>query len=277
MIDRRIDNKLLTDIWKHHRTLSWKNLVKGLSYERCAELPFVIKLLKSRFSENLMYLDIGSGESPLPTYFLKNTQWNITCLDKFSWVQKQYRFASHITPRKYNTRRFRVIEKDLFNARLPYASFDIITNVSVIEHFEGNLDSKAMKISASLLKPGGWYILTTLINEGYCRDFFLEKNIYGEKYSNKAVFYQRHYDLKALNKRIIDISELKVVDKIFFGDYGFQGFENIFQKIPKVVRVLYQWATPLIAKSFLSYRSTPVRRKDMMMNTSSGVILLLEK
>jgi len=251
--------------------------MKGLNYERCAELPYIIGLLERSFKDSLRYLDIGSGESPLPTYFLKETAWDIWCVDKFSWVQKQWEHVAQTMDEVSVQDRFHVVEKDFFDAGLQPESFDVITNVSVIEHFEGDLDAKAMAASAKLLKPGGRYILTTLINEGHFKEFFLEQSVYGESYDDKPVFYQRHYDLENLDTRIIKSSGLKEVSRIYFGDYGYQAFENLIQKVPNIVRVFYRWTMPWLAQRFLSYSSSPLSRKDMLTNTASGVILVLEK
>ena len=60
-------------------------------------------------------------------------------------------------------------------------------------------------------------------------------------------------------------------------DYGYQAFEKIFHKSPKALRAVYQWAMPVFARRFLTYASKPVSRKEMLMNTASGVILVLEK
>ena len=155
-------------------------------------------------------------------------------------------------------------------------TYDIITNVSVIEHFEGMQDAAAMRASAQLLKPGGLYILTTLINEGFFKEFFVRKSVYGERFQSKPVYYQRHYDLKTLQERIISPTGLLERERVYFGDYDFQCFEKVFQKIPRPLRAFYQWATPYFARHFLSYRSYPVSRKDMNIDTASGVILVLE-
>lgn len=273
----RIDQELLRDIVCHNSRLGLKFRIKGLNYERCAELPFIADYMKSSFGDKLQYLDIGSGESPFPSYLLKNTNWDITCIDKFSWVQKQHDHVARVMTDTNVKDRFHVVERDFLSVELPQESFDVITNISVIEHFEGDADSAAMEASARLLKPGGLYILTTLINEGYYKEFYLKKSIYGESYHDKAVFYQRHYDLKNLSERIIKPSGLIEKDRVFFGDYGFQAFENYFQKMPKIVRAFYQWAMPTVAARFLTYCANPVSRSNMRMNTASGVILIMSK
>lgn len=276
-MEKEIDTRALFSIWQHYLKIRPASIIKGLPYERCAELPYIINQLKPKFVDNLKLLDIGSGESPLPSWFLVNTSWDITCLDKFSWVRNQQRFAERVAKNFDDLERFHVTEKDFIDSNFPEASFDIITSISVIEHMEGEKDALIMEESAKLLKPGGIYILTTLINEGFYKEYYENKPVYGELYKDAPVFYQRHYDIQGINQRLIKPSGLQEHNMVYFGEYNFQAFDNLFQRIPKLIRVFYQWATPLLAKRFLSYNSIPVSRKDMLVNTSSGVILVLQK
>jgi SAM-dependent methyltransferase len=269
-----IDTSVLKQISGHHRRLGVKNWLKGLPYERCAELSWIIDHLKPRFQQPLRYLDIGTGESPLPTFLYANTRWDITCVDKCPWVQKQNRFLKTVARDEPSGRRFRVVEQDLLKANFPDESFDVITSVSVIEHFEGASDSAAMKACGRLLRPGGTFILTTLMNDSFFAEFYLKKPVYGEAFAGTPVFYQRHYDLKNLRKRIVEPSGLSEKERVYFGDYGFQCFEKVLQW-KKPLRALYAWSTPWLASRYLSYRSYPISRKDMRMNTASGVIVVL--
>jgi len=277
MSREKIRSNLLQKISAHHRRLGIKYLLKGLPYERCAELPYIIEYLQNNFDSHFNYLDIGSGESPLPSYFLKHTNWNISCIDKYSWVRRQFNFVSKVTTNKDIKSRFHIIEKDLLAANLPESSYDVITNISVIEHFEGYFDATAMKASAKLLKPGGIYILTTLMNEGFYREFFIAKKVYGVEFDGTPVFYQRHYDLTHLQTRIINSSGLLEKSRIYFGDYDFQCFEIIFQNTPKIISAFYRWATPTFAQRYLSYNDQPISRANMQMNTASGVIIIFTK
>jgi SAM-dependent methyltransferase len=275
-----INSATLTDITRHFASLRGSNRLHGLHYERCAELPFVIDRLRPRFAERLSYLDIGSGgESPLPTYLLRESNWNVRCIDKFDWVRRQERYASRVMAGAPSNGRFAVEVQDVLSAELPEAAFDVITNISVIEHFAGNTDSEAMARSARLLKPGGTYILSTLMNDGYFKEHFVQEDVYGEAFQKEPVFYQRHYDVPSVERRLIAPSGLREVERVYFGDYGFQFFERVLQRrLPgplKPLRALYKWATPHFARRFLTYSDKPVSRADMAMNTAAGVIVVL--
>ena len=271
----RIDSVVLKDIARHHRACSFQSRLHGLAYERCAELAWVVRHLNPLFGEHLRYLDIGTGESPLPTFVLRHSQWQVTCLDKCHWVRTQYRFLPALNT-NVSSRRFQVVEGDLLQADLPDESFDVITMISVIEHFEGNSDSAAMRRVTRLLRPGGECVLTTPMNNPFFREFYVRKSVYGSHSRGKPVYYQRHYDVQQLAERIIRPSSLVEQQRVYFGDYGFQCFERILQR-PKLLRAFYLWTAPWLASQFVSYEPHPVSRRDMRMNTASGVILVLQK
>ena len=274
---------MLSALSAHTRRLSVRRLFQSLGYERSGELPWIAKKLEPHFGKPLRYLDVGSGDSVFPTFVLAQSRWDVTCLDKFDWVSSQQRFAERLGGELATSGRLHVIEKDVLKADLPDASFDVITNISVIEHFEGELDSMAMERTARLLKPGGIYIVSTPMNEGYPRDFFVKSDVYGEHYSHEAknpgVFFQRHYDVRGFEERVLQPSGLAEQERIYFGDYGFQFCENLMV-LPwpwKALKIFYQWATPVFAQRFLTYRDYPVSRPKMHMYTTAGVISILRK
>jgi len=154
---KKIDTAILRSLIQHNRKLGIKRMLKSVGYERSAELPYIVAALKNKFGERLRYLDIGSGDSLLPTYLLGYTNWNITCLDKFAWVQQQARY-SELVKTENTLNRLQIKQSNLFDFYTE-EKFDIITSISVIEHFEDALDAKAMAHSASLLNYGGIYIL----------------------------------------------------------------------------------------------------------------------
>lgn len=275
-MNTRIDQTALRQIALHHRSLGWKYRLKGMPYERCAELSWIIHYLKPNFRADWKYLDVGTGESPLPTFLRTNTPWDITCLDKYGWVGRQNQFLENLKTAGAGKQKFRAIEKDLFHSDMAPNSYDLITCISVIEHFEGNSDTQAMKAMARILTPGGTLILTTLMNDGHFAEFSLKSDVYGSNYQGNPVFYQRHYDQKAITRRLIEPSGLSEHQRIYFGDYGFQCFEKVMQR-NKPMRALYAWNTPWLASRYMSYQPYPISRKEMKMNTASGVILVLRK
>jgi len=273
----KIESRALAELNEFNRRLGLLRLLKSIGYERSAELPYVINALQDRFSRPLRCLDIGTGESVLPTYLLMNSVWDITCLDKFKSVRVQHEYARRLSLDDGILRRLHVVESDLFSYR-PDAPFDVITNISVIEHFPDDFDAKAMSYSASMLRDGGVYILTTLMNEGYPKDFYKSGSVYGTRQGNKT-FYQRHYDVASIESRLLAPSGLREISRIYFGEYGFPfGEWFIFPRLARnPLKVLYRWLSSCFAQRFVTYSDRPVSRRDMSVDSAAGIILTLSK
>lgn len=281
MTVERINEQILRNIDSHARSLRFIYRIKGFGYERAIELPLIASRLQPLFQRPLRYLDIGSGQSIFPTWLLKNTMWDVTCLDKFSWVQRQHEYANTAMAGKHGWEsRFHVVEHDFLEAELEPESFDVITNISVIEHFSDRLDVEGMAKSAKLLKPGGTYVLTTPLNEGYARDWYLQQDVYGEKFERIPVFFQRHYDVASYQERIVEASGLVEVERKYFGDYDEPFFnDNIVEQhgVRKIARTLRQVRTVQHALRHGSYRDVPVSMPGMKIYTSAGVCSVFTK
>jgi SAM-dependent methyltransferase len=276
---QHIDIRLQREFTMHTRRLGLKRIFQSMGYERSGELPLIASRLLPLFGKPIRLLDIGSGDSVFPSYILGNTDWDVTCLDKFSTVEKQPEYAQTILRGQPSEHRLHVVRSDLLSAHLAPESFDVITNISVIEHVPGADDAQVMHESAKLLKPGGICLLTTLINDGHAREFYVKSDVYGDRYNDQPIFFQRHYDVLSFEKRVLKPAGLIEKERLYFGDYGFQFFEN-FMDIPwpwKPIKILYQWATPLFSRRFLTYRDYPVSRVGMHMFTASGVFVYLQK
>lgn len=275
-----INTEILDDLISHVRSLSLRNrlFLSSMRYERCAEFPLIVENLQPLLNKKLSMLDIGTGDSGLPTYLLKRSMWDITCLDQSDWVSMQELFLLNSTGRKSNER-FHVIIDDFLDHDFQDKKFDVITCISVIEHIPEKGDSEAIMKMASLLSSGGLLILTTPVNGGGFKDFYLNKTVYGKSFKGDPVFFQRHYDEIEMYRRLIRPSNLIEQERVYFGEYGFQ-FKELFLDPPpifKPIKVLYQWCVPFFARLFLRYKAYPVSRTVMKMYTSSGVFLMLRK
>ena len=149
-----INGTTLAEIAGHFASLRAANRLHGLNYERCAELPFVIDILRSRFAEPLSYLDIGSGgESPLPTYLLRRSNWNVQCIDKFDWVRRREARRTHEWGP--GSRSVRGAGSGPADRRSAAGGIHVITNISVISTSPGRrtltqwLDQRACSSAAA--------------------------------------------------------------------------------------------------------------------------------
>lgn len=79
--------------------------------------------------------------------------------------------------------------------RLPFKdhSFDRVFSISVIEHLPDDLDSEALREINRVLKPGGFFQMTTpLAAKTY--DVYLDHDIYSDPPKPGRFFFFRHYD-----------------------------------------------------------------------------------
>lgn len=277
---KKINSSYLNKLTSHVRSLSLKNrfLLSSMRYERCAEFPLIVEKLQHLFDKNISMLDIGTGDSGLPTYLLKNRNWNITCIDQSDWVNMQKHFLYNSTGENEN-KRFSIIIDDFLKHNFANMKYDLITCISVIEHIDGKGDTAAIQKMASLLSPGGLLILTTPFNGGNYKEFYLNDEVYGKSFKGDAIFFQRHYDEIEIDGRLIKPSGLKIEEQIYFGEYGFQLKEIFFDppKLIKPIKIFYQWLAPKLAQYFINYSDKPVSRKGMKNYTSSGIFLMMRK
>ncbi len=273
----RVDEPTLRDIDRHARALRWRYRLKGFGYERALELPLIASYLRPRFGESLRYLDIGSGPSIFPSWVATQSRWDVTCLDKFDWVKKQDAYARKLS---LSRDRYRVVVRNFLEAELAPESFDIITNISVIEHFDGENDALAMEKSARLLRPGGLYVITAPLNEGYGRDWYVQRDVYGEKFRAEPVFYQRHYDTDSFQRRVVVPSGLREVERKYFGDYGESFFNDRLVEPAGLGKLTRVWAQMNFIENALrhgGYSDQPVSMPGMKIYTSAGVCAVLTK
>ena len=272
---------LLYDLFRYNASLGFYRFIKGIDYGRVMELPvFVEELLRSSEQE-LNYLDIGSGESILPAFVASRTKYRVTVIDKFHWVRKQKMYLERFGRQDWLTNgRFNILEQDFLKADLPDASFDVITAVSVLEHIEGNGDTEAILKISRLLKPGGWFLMSSPYNYHQPGDYYLKGSVYGEKSQDGSVFFQRRYSAETLKEHILGKAPL-VVEKLFYaGHYQRFNFAKYFYILPmpyKLVKVFYNWAAPFYVPRFMQLSSEPPSDLNPGMTTADTVFVLFRK
>jgi len=102
---------------------------------------------------SLSYLELGCGDGRLLETLSNEGAKTLgtTFYDKKEDYARSRDYPEQLT-----------VDKDVdLNAPLPYAkeSFDVVYSLEVIEHIEGH--SNMISEAARVLKPGGWFLLTT--------------------------------------------------------------------------------------------------------------------
>jgi SAM-dependent methyltransferase len=113
-------------------------------------------------------------------------------------------------------------------------AYDAIWSISVLEHVHGEYDDrKAIAWLYSALRPGGVLAVTTTIDRTFW-DEYRDSDPYGlEKNASGPVFFQRWYDLAALQARLIEPLPGATASLAFFGERrpgGFKAYEAEWMK-----------------------------------------------
>jgi len=272
---------LLDELFRFNASLGLRRFLKGIDYVRVVELPvFAAELLKRR-AEPLVYLDVGSGNSILPVFVAVRSQFHVTVIDKYKWVQDHKLYLERIGKSEWLTQnRFVVLQEDFLLASLREASFDVITAVSVLEHIEKTGDSEAVQKIYRLLKPGGYFLMSAPYNHARPAEFYLKRAIYGQEPGSQGAFYQRHYSAETFQLRIVGASPL-VLERVFYsGHYRRFNFAKWFYMLPmpiKLIKVFYNWATPFYAPLFLQLSPEPPFDPRPRMTTADTVFAFFRK
>jgi SAM-dependent methyltransferase len=96
---------------------------------------------------------------------------------------------------------YRVQFEDACALDFPDRSFDLVYSISVIEHIPKTGDTRALEEFARVVKPGGLVVVEVPFRRQY-EEISLPYDSKGAPLESPR-FYERHYDLKALNERLI--------------------------------------------------------------------------
>lgn len=177
--------------------------------------------LSHKYKELKRFCDLGCGSGERTILFCGKNR-DIIGIDIKNYMSDFYK-------------RFKFIEKDIFDSGLPDKSFDIILSFDVIEHMDN--PNKILKEMKRLLKKNGIIILSTpnkyrlfsapLVYFGirkfpYCIDKE-KKEIYPE------FWHIKEYSSRDLKTLVINIG-FKIIShfKIFYGISGKIGFKSLF-------------------------------------------------
>jgi SAM-dependent methyltransferase len=150
------------------------------------------------------------------------------------------------------------------------STFDHVYSVSVLEHIPDAGDSAAIREIGRVLRPGGTVVLTVPYADAGYREEFVLGAVYERQGTSEPTFYQRRYDLAALQARLVQPSGLHLAGSTFFGEPGLR-FEPYWNRIPMGWKAPVLWTQPLVAKALL-------RRLDVSQrHAACGVALKLVK
>ena len=260
-----LDPGVLRDMFWFNASLGAYRCVKGIDYVRTVEFPVAAAVLIRQLERGGDYLDVGSGDSLLPTYIASRTPARITALDKFQWVTAQYRYLKHLKRTGWlDTGRFRVVQEDFLECGcLEPGSFDAVSAVSVLEHIEADGDFRAVVKVFDLLRPGGLFVVSCPYNHDRAQDFRVEGDVYGERAGAQGAFFQRHYSAATFSERIIEAAPFVVESRFYASHYDGFNFAKrsyILAWPWKALKVFYNWAAPFYAPEVSQALGCPAQR-----------------
>ena len=261
---------------QHNFKLGLKRFLRGYGIERSFELPLCADVLELLIRPEVTLLDIGSGESIWPSYVAAKYGISVTCIDSYDSVLRQYEYGATLSLQKP----MEVIIDDFVLHDFKGQQFDYISIVSVLEHVKDNGDTLMIKKAASLLKSGGYLLITVPYNEGGFREFWLKFQTYAEhKDAGGQYFYQRHYDMRSALERLVMPSGLNLCQKIFFGEKGLRIAEFLFcgPKWRRWMKAFYLWSSPYMGRILLEILADPPSVPGLQNYTVNGCFLLLTK
>lgn len=194
-------------------------MLQGIGFYRCWELPLVVSYFQP--PPGMRILDVGSLKSILPLYLaLRGCQVSVIDIDP--QVMMQQRYAHYLGVPELIDNGLSVIVQDATQTDFADASFDLITNISAVEHFAGDGDITFVREVARLLKENGKLFLSFGI--GPYREWQWEW------------LFCRTYDAQALWERIVKPSGLEVEATIYFEAEATRRFSERWFRLPLAVR-----------------------------------------
>jgi SAM-dependent methyltransferase len=171
-----------------------------LDVDRVAELPWAAQQILNARPRRV--LDLASPKL-LALWLAENSGAEVVATDAWDEeIETWWQLVSAADPRG---RRFDGLTLEVADGTaLPYQSgeFDAAYSVSVIEHIPGNGDAAAMAELERVLRPGGTLALTFPFREHF-EEESVHHDLYGQRYQGEPIFFQRHYSLDAVQRRLL--------------------------------------------------------------------------
>jgi SAM-dependent methyltransferase len=249
----------LKDLIRFNARRGFSAWMMGIDYFRCMEYTWALYFLSQKTGETI--LDLGSGASLFP-YYLAFRGDSVVCTDlHYEQLKRDYDYWSKSLGLSDDVcTRISLQQEDAIKLTFDDEKFFRISCISVIEHIPDDGDIMAVKEISRVLAPGGKLVITFPYGK------------WGEKRSflHGTTFYQKTYDEKAIEERLIKPSGLFPFKKIYFCNRFFD-FENIiWRKIPQKIINFIGWTAPCLSQMFLQPAESPGP-------STNGAMIVLEK
>lgn len=221
--------------------LGLRHLLQGINFYRCWEFPLILSYF--HLDHKVRLLDVGAHRSVFPWVMAsRGSEVHVVDIDPQVAIQKRY--DRYLRRDGDLEGRVHVTVQDATATSFRDEFFDLILNISAVEHFPGDGDTDFVKEANRILQPGGRLFLSFGIGEEY-REWRWEW------------LFCRTYDEEALEKRIVEPSGLQVEAEFYFEDKKSRRFTNWWFRLPLVLRngLLGWMQRPLYERLYLKDRA----------------------
>jgi len=226
-----------------------KLLIGGIDFYRCFEYAETIQKLNRL--EGKIVLDIGSSDTVFPQFMAKEGA-EVYAVDILDTVKKQRGWSDALE-----------VEVGALIADgklLPFRdnTVDICTCISTIEHAQpSDGDTLIMREIERVLSPGG----LAFVSIPYSRTY--DERLYPDRRG-----FMRRYNENSLHERVVGVTALRLINKIYYGDERYCGVANAWYQSPIAIKVATAWMRTFIG-SFIVSNTTPSK--------AGGVFLVFRK
>jgi SAM-dependent methyltransferase len=252
-----------------HKRAALARLLNPLSYPRGMEFAVTLRGLK--LPPDGRVLDIGSPKL-LFCWLAANTSLVMHATDIMdSFIEPTRGLLSRLGLSEEVGTRLCLERQDARDLTYPEGFFDVVYSVSVVEHIPDDGDSAALREIGRVLGPGGRACLTVPFAASGYRETWVRRDVFERRRRpGERIFFQRHYDLPALDRRLVQPSGLRLESLTYFGE-PWLPFDRFWNALPLTARLPLAWAQPLFERVLL--RELPAERIDRAI----GVALTLIK
>lgn len=229
--------RMLKRLYRLNCHMSSVHAIMGLDITRCFEYTAAWGKLWSATRSTL--LDVGSYRSPFPL-FLAQEGYHVVSIDINPVIAKQRQWGRRtgvIFPSGQGFLETSIV--DAMHIAFAPATFDYVTCISTIEHLSDEGDVITMTEIARVLRPGGQVFLTVPYALTY------REGCWGR-------WFQRDYDLKALESRLVKPSGLIELERGYLLGRPARRFADPLYRLPRLVRHFIGWGQILPALYLLA-------------------------
>ncbi len=252
-------SQIRTDIYSFSRSLAFKVLAQGkvrhalklilepLNYWRNIEVPATVQNLDVRPSDKV--LDVGSPKIAA-LYLWKRSGATTYSTDLFDYFREEYGLYLESLNQGRSADTFLMEVQDARKLTYTDEYFDKIFSISVVEHITNQGDSLAMAEFFRVLKKRGICCISVPYASSYFESFTKDEYYYLKVEKGQPVFYQRHYDQRALQERLVIPSKMKLLKIQYFSE-RFIRYESLYDRLPYFLKIAFAPLSPLATRFFI--------------------------